>query len=41
MLELNSTKAETLVASLIAKPDGAASIRDKLAAFAAAEGLPI
>jgi phosphotransferase system, enzyme I, PtsP len=41
LLEADTTKAEALVAGLIAKPDGAASIRDKLAAFALAEGLPI
>jgi len=29
------------VSTLIAKPLGAASLRDKLAAFAEAEGLPI
>jgi phosphotransferase system enzyme I (PtsP) len=41
LLELDAGKAATLVSSLIAKPDGAASIRDKLAAFATAEGLAI
>ena len=41
LLEADTTKAEALVCSLIAQPDGAASIRHKLAAFAVAEGLPI
>jgi phosphotransferase system enzyme I (PtsP) len=41
LLELDAGKAEALLTSLIAKPDGAGSIRDKLAAFATAEGLPI
>jgi phosphotransferase system enzyme I (PtsP) len=41
LLETDAAKAEALVCSLIDKPDGAASVRDKLAAFAAAEGLPI
>jgi len=41
LLELDAAKAEALVCSLITKPDGAASIRDKVAAFAAAEGLPV
>jgi phosphotransferase system enzyme I (PtsP) len=41
LLELDSAKAATLVSSLMAKPNGIASVRDKLAAFAAAEGLPI
>jgi phosphotransferase system enzyme I (PtsP) len=41
LLELDSAKATTLVSSLMAKPNGIASVRDKLAAFAVAEGLPI
>ena len=41
LLETEAAKAETLVNALLAKPDGAASVRDKLAAFATAEGLPI
>ena len=41
ILELDSRKAEELVCGLIAKPLGAASLRDKLAAFAEAEGLPV
>ena len=41
LLELDAAKAEALISSLITKPDGAASIRDKVAAFAAAEGLPV
>ena len=41
MLELDSTKITALVGSLLDKPDGSASIRAKLAAFAEAEGLPI
>ena len=41
LLEADTTKAEALINSLIAKPDGSASVRDKLAAFAVAEGLPI
>jgi phosphotransferase system enzyme I (PtsP) len=40
LLELDAAKAETLLGSLINKVDGSGSIRDKLAAFAAAEGLP-
>jgi phosphotransferase system enzyme I (PtsP) len=41
LLEADARKAEALVTALITKPDGSASVRDKLAAFAAAEGLPI
>jgi phosphotransferase system enzyme I (PtsP) len=41
LLEADAKKAEELVNALITKPDGAASVREKLAAFAAAEGLPI
>ncbi len=41
ILELDARKAEELVCTLIAKPLGAASLRDKLAAFAEAEGLPV
>jgi len=37
----DTAKASALVCSLVSKPDGAASIRDKLADFAAAEGLAI
>jgi phosphotransferase system enzyme I (PtsP) len=41
LLETDAAKAQALVDTLIAKPDGSASVRDKLAAFAASEGLPI
>jgi phosphotransferase system enzyme I (PtsP) len=41
LLELDSTKATEFLSSLMAKPDGVASVRDKLVAFAAAEGLPV
>ena len=42
LMELDAAKAATLVSELVARPDGAASIRGKLVAFAeAAEGLPI
>jgi phosphotransferase system, enzyme I, PtsP len=41
LLELDSVKATELLSSLMAKPDGSASVRDKLVAFATAEGLPI
>jgi phosphotransferase system, enzyme I, PtsP len=41
LLELDSTKAAGLVSGLMAKADGLGSVRDKLAAFAAAEGLPV
>ncbi len=41
LLETEAAKAEALVTSLLTKPDGSASVRDKLAAFALAEGLPI
>ena len=41
LLEADAGKAEALVAALIAKPDGSGSVREKLAAFAQAEGLPI
>src|SRR5215469_9082137 len=41
LLELDTGKATTLLSALIEKSDGSASIRDKLTAFAAAEGLPI
>jgi len=41
LLELDSTKAAGLVSALMAKADGLGSVRDKLAAFAAAEGLPV
>jgi phosphotransferase system enzyme I (PtsP) len=41
LLELDAAKAAKLLASLIDKPDGSASVRDKLAAFAAEQGLPV
>jgi phosphotransferase system enzyme I (PtsP) len=41
LLELDSGKAAALVSALMAKADGLGSVRDKLAAFAAAEGLPV
>ena len=41
LLEADAGKAAELVCSLIDKPDGLASVREKLAAFASAEGLPI
>jgi len=41
LLEADTTKIQPLVASLIDKLDGAASVREKLAAFPSAEGLPI
>jgi phosphotransferase system enzyme I (PtsP) len=41
LLELDCAKATALLSSLVGKPDGVASVRDKLAAFAAAEGLPV
>jgi phosphotransferase system enzyme I (PtsP) len=41
LLELDTTKAAELLDVLVTKSDGAPSIRDKLAAFAAAENLPI
>jgi phosphotransferase system, enzyme I, PtsP len=41
LLELDSVKATELLSSLMARPDGSASVRDKLVAFATAEGLPI
>jgi phosphotransferase system enzyme I (PtsP) len=41
LLELDAAKAESLLASLVTKPDGSTSVRDKLAGFAASEGLPI
>jgi phosphotransferase system, enzyme I, PtsP len=40
-LETEAAKAEALVTALLAKPDGSGSVRDKLAAFAQAAGLPI
>ena len=40
-LELDVGKAETLVKALIAHKDGGASIREKLVAFAEAEGIPL
>jgi phosphotransferase system enzyme I (PtsP) len=40
-LELDVGKAETLVKGLIAQKDGGASIREKLVAFAEAEGIPL
>src|SRR5712672_1612266 len=41
LLDLDAGKTEVLVSSLIARSDGSASIRDKLVAFAEAEGLPM
>jgi phosphotransferase system enzyme I (PtsP) len=41
LLETDAAKAEELVSALINKPDGSGSVREKLAAFAQAEGLPI
>jgi phosphotransferase system enzyme I (PtsP) len=41
LLELDAAKAAALLETLIGKSDGSGSIRDKLAAFAAAEGLPV
>jgi phosphotransferase system enzyme I (PtsP) len=41
LLELDAGKAEVLVSALIERADGSASIRDKLVAFAEAEGLPM
>jgi phosphotransferase system, enzyme I, PtsP len=41
LLELDSVKATELLSSLMARPDGSGSVRDKLVAFATAEGLPI
>ena len=41
LIDLDVHKAEELVNALLAKPLGAVSIRDKLTAFAEAEGLPI
>ncbi len=41
LLETEAAKAEQLVTALITKPGGSASVREKLATFAAAEGLPI
>ena len=41
LLELDAAKAEALVGSLITNPNGSASVRDKLAAFAAEQGLPV
>ena len=41
ILELDAHKAQELVCALIARPLGAASLRDKLTAFAEAEGLPV
>jgi phosphotransferase system, enzyme I, PtsP len=40
-LELDAGKAEALVAALIARKNGAGSIRDELTAFAAVEGIPL
>jgi phosphotransferase system, enzyme I, PtsP len=40
-LELDAGKAEALVAALIARKNGAGSIRDELTVFAAAEGIPL
>jgi phosphotransferase system enzyme I (PtsP) len=40
-LELDTGKAEALVNALIARKNGAGSIREKLTAFAEAEGIPL
>jgi phosphotransferase system enzyme I (PtsP) len=41
VLELDTAKVTAFLSSLMAKPDGMGSVRDKLTAFATAEGLPI
>ena len=41
VLELDAGKAEALVNTLIARKNGAGSIREMLIAFAEAEGLPM
>jgi phosphotransferase system enzyme I (PtsP) len=41
LLELNASKAERLIAPLLKRPHGGASIRAKLTAFAESEGLPL
>jgi phosphotransferase system enzyme I (PtsP) len=41
LLELDAAKAEALLATLISKTGGSASVRDKLTAFAAEQGLPV
>ncbi|TAK47445.1 MAG: phosphoenolpyruvate--protein phosphotransferase [Xanthobacteraceae bacterium] len=41
ILDLDLGKAETLMAPLLEAPSGSVSIRDKLRAFAEAEGLPL
>jgi hypothetical protein len=41
LLEADAGKAEQLLDALITRPNGSASVREKLAAFASAEGLPI
>jgi phosphotransferase system, enzyme I, PtsP len=41
LLEADAKKAEKLVNALISNSNGSASVREKLAAFASAEGLPI
>jgi phosphotransferase system enzyme I (PtsP) len=41
LLELDAAKTELLVSALVTRADGSASIRDKLVAFAEAEGLPM
>ena len=41
LLDLDVDKAEKFLASLLAKPEGSASLRPKLTAFAEAEGLPL
>ena len=40
-LELDVGKAETLVKSLMGHKNGGSSIREKLNAFAATEGIPL
>jgi phosphotransferase system enzyme I (PtsP) len=40
-LELDAGKAQALVNALIARKNGAGSIREKLVAFAEAEGIPL
>ena len=41
LLELDASKAERLIAPLLKRPHGGASIRAKLTAFAESEGLPL
>jgi phosphotransferase system enzyme I (PtsP) len=41
LLELDATKAETMLRPLLEKPSGSVSIRKQLEEFAAAEGLQL